>query len=133
VWGDNWTGRPWVVEVQDPRDRVRILTRLELAEGAIATSSVLGHTWTVGDRRLHHLIDPSTGQPSDTDVLSVTTTSSELWWAEIVAKVAVLAGSKRAPSVIKQFGCSGVVLDRQGNLVSVVTDPHDVTSSEVVR
>ena len=122
VWGDNWTGRPWLVDVQDPRDRTSVMTRLELSHGAIATSSVLGRTWTVGDRHLHHLIDPSTGQPSETDVISVTTTSSELWWAEVVAKVAVLAGSKRAPAVMRQLGCSGVVLDRTGRLVSLDVD-----------
>ena len=115
------------------RDRIGLLTRLELTEGAIATSSVLGHTWTVDDRHLHHLIDPSTGQPSETDVLSVTTTSSELWWAEVVAKVAVLAGSRRAPAVMRQYGCSGVVLDRAGALVSVVADQHDALQREAQR
>ncbi len=133
LWGTNWIGGPWSIDVLDPRDRVGLLTRLELTEGAIATSSVLGHTWTVDDRHLHHLIDPSTGQPSETDVLSVTTTSSELWWAEVVAKVAVLAGSRRAPAVMRQYGCSGVVLDRAGALVSVVADQHDALQREAQR
>lgn len=132
MWGTNWTDQPWLVDVQDPRDRIGILTRLELAEGAVATSSVLGRNWTVGGQRMHHLIDPSTGLPSETDVLSVTTTSSELWWAEIVAKVAVLAGSRRAPSVMQQFGCSGVVLDRNGTLVSVTADHSVAGETEVL-
>ena len=132
LWGTSWTGGPWLVDVQDPRDRVGILTRLELAEGAIATSSVLGHTWTVGERQLHHLIDPATGQPADTDVVSVTTTSSELWWAEVVAKVAVLAGSRRAPSVMRQYGCSGVVLDRAGTIVSVTEQTQGAGMQEVL-
>lgn len=133
VWGSNWTPGPWSVDVQDPRDRVGILTRLELAEGAIATSSVLGRRWTMGGRQLHHLIDPSTGQPSDTDVVSVTTTSSELWWAEVVAKVAVLAGSHRAPSVMRQYGCSGVVFDRVGRLVSVAAINQGGATQEALR
>jgi len=65
--------------------------------------------------------------------LSVTTTSSELWWAEVVAKVAVLAGSHRAPGVMRQYGCSGVVLDRAGTLISVVGDPHDARQLEAQR
>jgi thiamine biosynthesis lipoprotein len=133
VWGENWIDAPWRVDVQDPRDRVGVLTRLELTGGAVATSSVLGHTWTIDGREMHHLIDPSTGQPSNTDVLSVTATSSELWWAEVVAKVAVLAGSRRAPMVMRQFGCSGVVLDRAGNLASVVCDQAMADPSEVLR
>ena len=133
LWGENWTDQPWLVDVQDPRDRVGILTRLELAEGAIATSSVLGHTWMVGDRSMHHLIDPSTGQPSESDVLSVTTTSSELWWAEVVAKVALLAGSLMAPTVMRQFGCSGVVLVRDGTLVSVAADGSHENMGELLR
>ena len=133
VWGSNWTPGPWLVDVQDPRDRSGILTRLELDAGAIATSSVLGRRWTMGGRQVHHLIDPSTGQPSDTDVVSVTTTSSELWWAEVVAKVAVLAGSHRAPSAMRQYGCSGVVLDRVGRLVSVTADKQGGATQEALR
>ena len=123
--GVGWTGAPWRVDVQDPRDRSTVMSRVELAEGAIATSSVLGHTWSVGGRDLHHLIDPTTGEPSDTDVLSVTATSSELWWAEVVAKVAVLAGSRRAPDVMRKYGCSGIVLDRQGAIVPVTAESRE--------
>ncbi len=126
LWGDGWTGGPWQVDVQDPRDRSTVISRLELTGGAVATSSVLGKTWSVGRELRHHLIDPTTGRPSETDVVSVTTTSSELWWAEVVAKVAVLAGSRRAPAVMRHHGCSGLVLDRHGALVPVVAETLEV-------
>jgi hypothetical protein len=47
-------------------------------------------------------------------VVSVTATSSELWWAEVVAKAAVIVGCQAAPSMLRRHGCAGLVLDLQG-------------------
>ena len=54
----------WVVEVDDPLETGRT-GLLALAEGAIATSTKLRRAWTRGDRTLHHLIDPRTGEPAE--------------------------------------------------------------------
>jgi thiamine biosynthesis lipoprotein len=124
VHGPQWSGGSWHVDVADPHERSRRLTTLALGPdgGAVATSSVLGRSWVADGRARHHLIDPSTGLPSTTDVVAVTATSSETWWAEVVAKVAVLAGAVRAPATMRALGGAGVVLDRSGALRWV---PHD--------
>jgi len=46
-----------------------------------------------GDQVRHHLIDPRTGAPSDTDVSLATVVAGEAWMAEVLAKAVVLAGS----------------------------------------
>lgn len=43
---------------------------------------------------MHHLIDPRTGAPSDTDVVSATIVAPTLELAEAAAKVAILLGSR---------------------------------------
>lgn len=119
VAGPNWVDRPWSIEVADPRDRSRRLATLGIDAGAAATSSTLGTRWTNDGCEYHHLIDPATGQPSRTDVVSVTTTSTELWWAEVVAKAALLAGSTEAADVLRRHGCAGLVLADTGHVQTV--------------
>lgn len=118
--GEEWTGGPWHVDVIDPRDRSRCLARMSIAQGAVATSSSLGRRWEQQDDVLHHLIDPATGWPSRSDLVSVTASSSELWWAEVAAKSVLLAGSARAAQVMHELGVSGLSLDQHG----VVTPYH---------
>ena len=116
VHGPQWTNSGWEVDVCDPRDRSSVIARLGVDEGALATSSVLGTTWVAHGSSHHHLLDASTGLPAITDLLSVTATSSELWWAEVVAKVALMAGAAAAPAIMRHHGCAGLLVDADGQV-----------------
>lgn len=82
----------WVITVPDPTDPHEELLRLSIPEGAVATSSSLRRRWQTTAGQVHHLIDPTTGQPADTDVYSVTVVAGEAWWAEVLTKSLYLLG-----------------------------------------
>jgi FAD:protein FMN transferase len=69
---------------------------LELTSGAIATSGRDRRRWRRDGRELHHLIDPSTGEPADTDLLRVTAVAADAAEAEVLAKWLFLAGEAGA-------------------------------------
>jgi thiamine biosynthesis lipoprotein len=90
-------GRPpaaegWTVTVPDPLRPDRELLRLAIPAGAVATSSRLQRRWQTATGEAHHLIDPHTGRPAQTDVVAVTVVAGEAWWAEALAKALFLAG-----------------------------------------
>ena len=90
-------GRPpapegWAVTVADPLDPDRELLRLAMPHGAVATSSRLRRRWQTTAGEAHHLIDPATGRPADTDVVAVTVVAGEAWWAEALTKALFLLG-----------------------------------------
>jgi len=84
---DNWT-----VYLEDPRHPSEMLAELNVKAGAVATSSVLKRAWTQAGQARHHLIDPRTGEPAQTDWLSVTVTAPRLTVAEVYAKVLLICG-----------------------------------------
>ena len=71
VWGEAPAGVGWPVGVDGPTaagDHV-----IGLHEGAVATSSTARRAWLGLDgSRAHHIIDPRTGRPAETDVAQVT-------------------------------------------------------------
>lgn len=72
--------------------------RLRLSAGAVATSNVLARAWTVGDgNRAHHLLDPLTGRPVWTGILSATALGTTTVEVEALAKLALLWGAPRPP------------------------------------
>ncbi len=83
----------WTVGVEDPRDMDRDCAILGVSDGAVATSSTAYRHWRRGDRWVHHLLDPRTGQPAATDLAAVTVLGPSAMWAEIHAKVALLHGT----------------------------------------
>jgi thiamine biosynthesis lipoprotein len=81
-----------VVTVPDPIEPGRELLRLAICDGAVATSSRLRRRWITASGEAHHLIDPRTGRPADTDVVAVTVVAAEGWWAEALTKTLFLTG-----------------------------------------
>ncbi len=100
-------GGSWPVGVDDA------LT-LELSNCGLATSGRDRRHWRRGERELHHLIDPSTGEPSDSDVLHVTVVASDAVEAEIAAKGLFLAGAERACAEADAAGTPAVIVTGDG-------------------
>ncbi len=92
--------------------------RLGLRSGAMATSTTLRRRWTVeGGEERHHLIDPSTGEPSTTDITQATVIADEAWVAEVMAKAVLLRGVERAFDVITP-DLDAIVVDEHGHITA---------------
>ncbi len=108
---------PWRVDVADPFDSRRpAVAALALSAGGLATSSRLRRTWWRGGARRHHIIDPVTGRPADTDVVAVTVITGEAWRAEVLATSALLAGVAGALRVLEDAGATGLVVGAGGTI-----------------
>lgn len=90
VWGTPPEGGLWRIVVVDPRGYKGVVGTLELASGGVATSGRdirrFGH-----GRRLHHLIDPATGEPAATGPISVTVVAASATEAEVYATAFAIA------------------------------------------
>lgn len=118
VHGRPWYGPRWRIGVDHPLAPGTELGAFTPDEGAVTTSTTLRRSWTgPGGERLHHLIDPATGLPSTTDVVAVTTCSSQAWWAEVAAKAALLAGSDDALAVLAELGTPGIAVTADGGVL----------------
>jgi thiamine biosynthesis lipoprotein len=88
------SGEPhWQVALEDPRDPEQNLAVLNVTEGAVATSSITKRRWQQGQRTQNHIIDPRSGEPVETDWLSVTVVHPQAAGAEVFAKALLIAGS----------------------------------------
>ncbi len=87
-------GGPWEIGVYNPFDRDgEYIEMLYLAGGAVATSSTDRRHWTQGGLPRHHIIDPRTGLPAVSDVMSATIVARDVLEAEAAAKSVLILGS----------------------------------------
>ncbi len=84
---------PWLIGLADPFGSEQMIETLALCSGAVATSGTDYRRWRAGTRWQHHIIDPRTGGPAETDVLSATVIAPSILIAEAAAKSAVILGS----------------------------------------
>lgn len=92
---------------------------IQLTGGGLATSGRDRRRWQRGGRELHHLIDPSTGAPSLTDLLRVTVVAADAVDAEVAAKSLFLAGSERAAAEADAAETPAVLVTEDGRTLLV--------------
>jgi thiamine biosynthesis lipoprotein len=94
VSGEMSNGDPWPIGIADPFHPEEEIETLFLATGGVATSGKDRRRWKKGDTLQHHIIDPSTKKPADTDLLTVTVIGPDVLKAEAAAKAAFILGSQ---------------------------------------
>ncbi|MDX6362215.1 FAD:protein FMN transferase [Streptomyces sp. NPDC058274] len=112
LYGVPGAQRPWRVGVSDPL-RPGALAAVVSAAGAdelaVATSGTA--------ERGAHIVDPRTGEPAVTDLLSVTVVSPRLTWADAWATAAFAMGSQQAPAWLESLPDVEALLITAGNEV----------------
>jgi thiamine biosynthesis lipoprotein len=97
--------------------------QLRVAGAGVATSGLSRRVWRRPDGSpAHHLIDPATGEPAWTGLISVTATAPTALEAETIAKSALLAGPERARARIARHG--GVLVHDDGHTEPVAPRSH---------
>jgi thiamine biosynthesis lipoprotein len=86
-------GSPWPVGVADPLHPGEQLDLVMLWRGGVATSGRDYRRWQKNSVWQHHIIDPRTGYPAQTDVLSATVVAASARQAEIATKTVLILGS----------------------------------------
>lgn len=127
-------GRPseqdgWVVAVASPHDPDADLALVSLHDAGIATSGTDYRRWTRHGRPQHHLIDPRTGRPGQTNAVSVTVIAPTTVEADVEAKTALLLGVRDGLARLRAQNLAALVVRADG---AVMTTPrwsdHAITS-----
>ncbi|MEZ4864374.1 MAG: FAD:protein FMN transferase [Caldilineaceae bacterium] len=105
------------------------LLELWLAEAALATSGVDYRRWRQAGRVRHHLIDPRTGEPAVTDVVTASILATEATVAEAWAKAALLLGMREGIQQLTEHQMAGLLaaVDGEVALTPVLADYVGVT------
>ena len=106
-------GGSWPVGVETATEPLT----LELSRGGLATSGRDRRRWRRNGRELHHLIDPRTGAPAETDLLRVTVIAPDAVEAEVAAKSLFLAGAERAAREADGAGVAAVLVTGDGRTI----------------
>jgi thiamine biosynthesis lipoprotein len=100
----------WAVDITDPFEPDHVLATVLLADGAVATSGVDARRWRTARGDAHHLIDPRTGEPASTDLVSATVVAADTVVAEALAKAAVVSGLVAAVDLLAGGGAAGLLV-----------------------
>lgn len=113
-------GEPWRIGVNDPfGGRSAIIGSIGVGEASLVTSGIYERQFTEDGVTYHHIIDPETGMPAESDVASVTIVSEISFIGDALSTIAILLGSEKTLEFLASFpGVMGAVLVlRSGEIV----------------
>lgn len=90
-----------------------------LHSGAVATSGIDRRHWWQGQEFRHHLLDPRTGLPAQSDLWSVTVVADRCEQAEVAAKVAFILGPREGSAFLRKYRMGGLLVHRDGSWETV--------------
>jgi thiamine biosynthesis lipoprotein len=100
----------WEVDLVHPLQPEANMARIYLNHRALATSTIARRRWQHQGQIMHHLIDSRTGQPAQTDALSVSVVADRTVTAEIYAKVALILGAEQGLAYLQRLpGIEGLI------------------------
>ena len=111
---------PWGEGVIAPEN----LATFWLAGGAMATSGIDYRSWVHNGTVAHHLINPRTGQPAQTDLLTATVLAPEAATAEAWATATLIAGADVGMQLLLEREIAGLVVVRDGRILATPQMDH---------
>ena len=111
VLGNKPDGSPWKVGIQHPRRDSELIGAVSVRDESVVTSGDYQRYFT--DRRgirQHHILDPRTGRPARSGLVSVTVVSQSSLTADSLSTILFLSGLKKGLQILKSYADSEVIL-----------------------
>lgn len=106
-------GRPWLVGIQDPRQKQRQAVKLPLADEAISTSGDYERYFEADGQRFHHILNPKTGD-SAREVQSVSIIGPDAEMTDALSTSVFVLGVQSGLALVNTLpDYEAVIIDNQ--------------------
>lgn len=102
VLGKKPDGSLWRIGIQDPRDtQGKLIGIVKVADKAVVTAGDYQRYFEKDGKRYHHILDPETGYPSQSDLISVTIITDSSTDADGMDTGLFVLGREKAMEIVK--------------------------------
>lgn len=124
-------GSPWRIGIQHPRRDDELIGSLSIIDKSVVTSGDYQRFFMDGTgKRQHHILNPVTGYPCETDLCSVTIVSDDSTQADALSTIIFAAGLNRGAQIANEFPSVQAVLIDLKMQVFLTEGLKDVFQSE---
>lgn len=105
-------GEPWRIGIVNPFDPAHHRALVSVRDGSVVTSGLFERSFTRGGVTYHHILDPQTGMPAQSDVASATIVAERSLDCDGWSTTALMMGAERARAFIEELpGVEAVIID----------------------
>jgi len=131
VYGKKPFGKAWAIAVRDPAGEGS-LGRLAVREGFVSTSGSYEKCFTEDGKTYHHLLDPSTGYPAESGLVSVTVKSEGGALSDALSTACFVLGPEKSLPLLERFNAEAIFITAENRVYATegLRDQFTLTSGD---
>ena len=114
--GQKPDGSLFRVGVRDPKDTGSSLAVISMGPGTVVTSGVYERCFEKDGVFYHHILDPETGLPAETDLTSATIVGQSSMDADAMATALIVMGREKALAFCEEHQVEAMFIDGEDNV-----------------
>jgi len=113
-------GTQFVVAIRDPNDADAYLDTVQVSDSAVVTSGSYMRWFEQDGVRYHHIIDPKTGKPADSGLVSVTVICTDDTAADAYATAFFVMGAEKTSEFLKSHPeMNAIMVKTSGEIIRI--------------
>lgn len=109
--GVKTNGESWNIGIQEPfADRGTVLETVEVNDQSVVSSGIYERYFEMDGKIYHHVLNPKTGYPVETDLDQITVVCDESAVGDVVSTSCLLLGEESAKALMEESGFSNIWL-----------------------
>ena len=114
LYGSKVDGTNWNVAVQNPRGKDGEAMGVLSLSGTtnVSTSGDYEKYFMQNGKRYHHILDPSTGYPAESSLISVTVVSDNGLLSDGLSTACFVLGKEKGQKLLEIYGAEGIFIDQ---------------------
>lgn len=123
VYGSKPDGSKWSIAVRNPNsdNPSASMGILSISSGFVSTSGTYEQTFEQDGVTYHHILDPETGYPAETDLTSATVHCGNGALSDALSTACILLGSEKAAALLSEYDAGGIFVTKDNRVI--VTGP----------
>lgn len=116
--GKKDNGENFKIGIQKPfSERGEVLGVLEICDKSVVSSGIYERFFEKENKVYHHIINPKSGKPFETDLLQVTIISDDSMDGDALSTIALSFGEREGLDLINSIdGVEGIFINKNGNI-----------------
>ena len=114
LYGSKADGSNWNVAVQNPRGKDGEAMGVLSLSGTsnVSTSGDYEKYFMQNGKRYHHILDPATGYPAESGLISVTVVSDNGLLSDGLSTACFVLGKEKGQKLLETYGAEGIFIDQ---------------------
>lgn len=124
VYGKKPDGKDWSIALRDPENQGSLGT-LSIGEGFVSTSGSYEKQFTQDGVTYHHLLDPATGYPAESGLVSVTVWSQSGTLSDALSTACFVLGMEESLPLLEEFEAEAIFIDEEHRITATAGFGND--------